>query len=159
MPSHTPDRSPLSRRVSFLVSQIGSRSAQKFAERLAPLGLRPSQFGLLVALGAGGGMSQQQLADTLGVHRNVMVGLVDSLQERGLVERRPHPSDRRAHAVHLTPKARDLVRRAEQLADEQEEDLLAGLSPADVARLLDLLQRVADHNGLVPGIHPGLQAD
>jgi DNA-binding MarR family transcriptional regulator len=159
MPSHTSDRSPLSRRVSFLVSQIGARSAQKFAERLVPLGLRPSQFGLLVALSAGGGMSQQQLADTLGVHRNVMVGLVDSLQERGLVERRTHPSDRRAHAVHLTPKARDLVRRAEQLADEQEEDLLAGLSPADAARLLDLLQRVADHNGLVPGIHPGLQAD
>lgn len=159
MPERPTDRPPLSRRVSFLVSQIGSRSAQKFTDRLAPLGLRPSQFGLLVVLSGGGGMSQQQLADTIGVHRNVMVGLVDGLEARGLVRRRVHPNDRRAHAVHLTAEAQDLMRQAEQLADEQEEDLLAGLSPAEAAQLLDLLQRVADHNGLTPGIHPGLQRD
>jgi DNA-binding MarR family transcriptional regulator len=148
----------LGRRASFLLSQIGARSADSFAERLAPLGLRPSEFGLLVALSAGQGASQQQLADGIGVHRNAMVGLVDSLEERGLVERRPHPSDRRAHAIHLTTAGRDVLRRAERLADQQEADLLKALTPDERARLVESLQRLADHVGLIPGVHPGLQA-
>jgi DNA-binding MarR family transcriptional regulator len=130
-----------------------------FTDRLAPLGLRPSQFAVLVALSAGDGVSQQQLADGLGLHRNVMVGLVDSLEASGLVERRQHPTDRRANAVFLTMDAPGLVSRAERLADEQETDLLDALSPVEQAQLRSLLQRIAGHIGLTPGIHPGLSTD
>lgn len=149
---------PLGSRVSFLLSQLGARSAQIFAERLAPLGLRPSQFGLLVAVALHDGSSQQQLADVLGIHRNVMVGLVDALEERGLIERRRHPSDRRAHAIALTADARDLLRRAEQQADEQDAELSAGLTPDERSQLLALLQRLGQHVGITPDVHPGLRA-
>jgi DNA-binding MarR family transcriptional regulator len=161
MPDITSDKdhSELGRRVSFLLSQIGARSAQAFADRLAPVGLRPSQFGVLVALSAVEGVSQQQLADSLGIHRNAMVALVDKLETQGLVERRPHPTDRRAHALHLTTHAREVISRAERLADEQEAQLLAGLEHQDRTILLNLLERVAYRVGLTPGVHPGLQTE
>src|SRR5260370_12286617 len=70
---------PYAESLSFLVSQVGARSAQIFAERLAPLGVSPRAFGVLSNLSSTGGHSQQHLADTLGIHRNNMVGLIDEL--------------------------------------------------------------------------------
>jgi DNA-binding MarR family transcriptional regulator len=95
----------------------------------------------------------------MGIHRNVMVGLVDDLENRGLVERRRHPADRRAYALHLTAAAHDLLSRAQRAADEQETHLLAAIDEADRTHLIALLQRLADHAGLAPGVHPGLRDD
>ena len=147
---------PLADRASFLLSQLGAHSAHGFAKRLAPLGMRPSHFGLLMHLSRGEGQSQQRLADAMGIHRNVMVGLVDELEDRGLIERRPHPADRRAHAIHLTAAAHDLLRRAQRVADEHEAELLAGIGEDDRTYLIALLQHLADHTGLPTGVHPGL---
>ncbi|MGH3514216.1 MAG: MarR family winged helix-turn-helix transcriptional regulator [Pseudonocardiaceae bacterium] len=92
----------------------------------------------------------------MGIHRNVMVGLVDELEDRGLIERRRHPADRRAHAIHLTAAAHDLLRRAQRVADEHEAELLAGIGEDDRTYLIALLQHLADHTGLPTGVHPGL---
>ena len=156
-PADPPAATPLSERPSFLLSQIGHHAAARFAERLAPLGLQPRHFGLLTQLAAGDGQTQQQLADTMGIHRNAMVGLVDDLEDRGLVQRRRHPADRRAYALHLTPAARDLLGQAQHAADEHDAELLAGLDDTDRARLTMLLQRVAGHARLLPGVHPTLR--
>ena len=148
---------PLSERPTFLLSQVGHYAAARFAERLAPLGLQNRHFGLLSHLAAADGQTQQQLADTMGIHRNVMVGLVDDLEARGLVQRRRHPADRRAHALHLTPAARDLLGQAQHAADEHDAELLAGFDDSDRARLITLLQRVAGHARLPAGVHPSLR--
>ena len=147
----------LADRASFLLSQLGARSAHEFATSLAPLGIRPSHFGLLMHLSEDEGQSQQRLADALGIHRNAMVGLVDDLQDRGLVERRRHPTDRRAYALHLTAAAHDLLANAQRAADEQDRQLLAGIEESERGQLVALLQRLADHLGLLPGVHPGLR--
>jgi DNA-binding MarR family transcriptional regulator len=147
----------LAGRASFLLSQLGAHSAHGFAQRLAPLGMRPSHFGLLMHLSRGEGQSQQRLADAMGIHRNVMVGLVDELEDRRLIERRRHPADRRAHAIHLTAAAHDLLRRAQRVADEHEAELLAGISEDDRTHLIALLQHLVDHTELPPGVHPGLR--
>ena len=143
-------------RASFLLSSLGAQSARKFSERLAPLGVQPSHFGLLMHLVREDGQSQQQLADLLGIHRNVMVGLVDDLERRGLVERRRHPADRRAHAIHLTASALKLLHDANRLADEQEAELFSGMSADDRARLIGLLKRLARSADDHPGVHSGL---
>lgn len=147
----------LTERAGFLISQLGFHAAGRFAERLSPLGLQPRNFGLLTHLAAGDGQTQQQLADTMSIHRNAMVGLVDDLEDRGLVQRRRHPADRRAHAVHLTDAARDLLAKAQQAADEHDAELLAALNETDGARFITLLQRIAAHTGLTSGVHPGLR--
>lgn len=146
----------LADRVSFLISQLGFHAAARFTERLRPLGLHPRHFGLLSHLAVADGQTQQRLATAMAIHRNVMVGLVDDLEDRGLVQRRRHPSDRRAHAVHLTAAARDLLIQAQQAVDEHEAELLAGLDESDRRQLVSLLQHLAQHAGFAPGVHPGL---
>jgi len=149
--------SRLSHQGGFLLSQLGSHSAERFAERLRPLGIGPRHYGLLSHLAAADGQSQQQLADAMGIHRNQMVGLIDDLEGRGLVERRRYQSDRRAHAIHLTPAARDLLAKAQQAAGEHEAELLAALDEPERRQLIALLGRIAEHAGLPPGVHPGLR--
>ncbi|MGY2093433.1 MarR family winged helix-turn-helix transcriptional regulator [Nocardia gipuzkoensis] len=106
---------------------------------------------------AADGRSQQELADLLKVHRNAMVGLIDELEERGLVRRDQHPADRRAHAVHLTARARRTLQAAEAEADAIENEILAPLDNTERAHLVKQLRRLTTHAGLPPGIHPGLQ--
>lgn len=148
---------PLTERAGFMISQLGFCAAARFTERLAPLGLQPRHFGLLTHLAAEDGQAQQRLADTMGVHRNVMVGLVDDLEARGLVQRRRHPADRRAHAVHLTEPASILLVQAQRAADEHDAELLAALDETDRAQLITLLQRITAHAQLTPGVHPSLR--
>jgi DNA-binding MarR family transcriptional regulator len=151
-----PDR-PLADRANFLLSQLGFHVAQTFAARLAPLGIAPNHFGLLMHVERGEGRSQQQLADALGIHRKVMVGLLDDLEQRGLVERRRHPGDRRAHAIHLTGAARQLLPLAREVADQHEDEVLAALDAGERVALIAALQRIAGDTGSPPGVHPGLE--
>ncbi|WP_039802782.1 MarR family winged helix-turn-helix transcriptional regulator [Nocardia araoensis] len=150
------DPTPLSDHVAFLLGQLGFHAAYRFGDGLAPLGIGPRHFGTLRVLREHDGQSQQQLCETLGIHRNVMVGLVDELEKRGLVERRKHPTDRRAHAVYLLPAAHDLLARAQGVVEGLESDLLREFDATERATLLRMLQRLAATNGLEPGIHPGL---
>ena len=148
---------PLAGRANFLLSQLGFHVAQTFAAQLAPLGIAPNHFGLLMHLESSEGNTQQQLADALAIHRMVIVGLLDDLEQRHLVERRRHPGDRRAHAIHLTDAARELLPRARQLADQHEAEILAPLDAGERARLVAVLQRLAEHTGNPAGVHPGLR--
>ncbi|WP_328290355.1 MarR family winged helix-turn-helix transcriptional regulator [Nocardia aurantiaca] len=142
--------------AAFLLAQLGSHAAYRFDQLLAPLDIKPPQYGTLRILEANDGRTQQQLCDALGIHRNVMVSLIDNLEKRGLVERRKHPVDRRAHAVHLLPAGREMIARASVIADRLNDELLGMLTPEDRARLLAMLRRAAIGNGLTPGVHPGL---
>ncbi|WP_433628772.1 MarR family winged helix-turn-helix transcriptional regulator [Nocardia sp. CA-120079] len=147
---------PLSERTAFLVGQLGFHVGFQFTDALAPLGIGPRQYGMLRLLHARDGQTQQQLSDTLRIHRNAMVGLVDDLEKRGLVERRRHPADRRAYAIHLLPGAYELLAKTEPLVEKQDASLLEPLDPGERATLRALLNKVAVGAGLAPGVHPGL---
>ena len=85
-----------------------------------------------------------------------MVGLIDDLESRGLVERRRHPADRRAYAIHLTPAAREVLATGERIADELEETMLGALSAEERATLVSTLTRLVAAAGYRSGVHPGL---
>ncbi|MET7773051.1 MarR family transcriptional regulator [Nocardia sp. NPDC005366] len=154
-----PTHAPLFEHPAFLLGQLGFHTAGRFADLLAPIGIGPRHFGMLRLLRDHDGQSQQQLSEMLGIHRNVMVGLVDDLEKRELVERRKHPTDRRAHAVYLLPAAHEMLARAYEAVDGLEAELLASFDERDIATLLGLLQRLATANGLRRGIHPGLTSE
>ncbi|WP_083905948.1 MarR family winged helix-turn-helix transcriptional regulator [Nocardia transvalensis] len=147
---------PLSERTAFLVAQLGFEVGFRFSDALAPFGIGPRHYGMLRQLAARDGQTQQQLGDTLHIHRNVMVGLVDELEKRGLVERRKHPSDRRAYAVHLLPAAHELLARIEPIVQQIDGGLLTPLDEGERAALRGLLDKVVVAAGLAPGVHPGL---
>jgi DNA-binding MarR family transcriptional regulator len=84
-----------------------------------------------------------------------LVALVDDLEARGLVERREHETDRRAYALHLTNKGKAAMEIISRIAREHRQDLLAALSEEEQGALSALLQRVAEQQGLLKGVHPG----
>lgn len=142
--------------LAFLLSQVGIFASQRFAKRLAPLDLHPPQFRVLNMVDAAEGQSQQAIGEAIGAPPSRMVALVDELERRGLIERRPHPSDRRVRALYLTAEGRDLLARGRRIADEHERDLASGLSKANRDRLVALLQKLVDERGIGSGVHPGL---
>ena len=85
-----------------------------------------------------------------------MVAKVDSLEESGLVERRPDPADRRVRALHLTPKGRRVLKRAGDIAAGYESQLCADLDPSEREQLIDLLERLQPALVELRGVHPGL---
>ncbi|HEY0814333.1 MAG TPA: MarR family transcriptional regulator [Pseudonocardia sp.] len=140
---------------AFLLTQIGTHAAQEFAARVAELDLSPPQVGLLRAIATGPGRSQQALAEQLGTPATRLVALVDGLEQRGLVERRRNPDDRRLYAVHLTDVGRQFMVQVARVARDHDDALLAALDPAERAQLHDLLTRVARARNLPVGVHPG----
>ncbi|GAA1839017.1 hypothetical protein GCM10009836_17580 [Pseudonocardia ailaonensis] len=140
---------------AFLLTQLGTYAAGRFAERIADLELTPPQTGLLRAIAAGPGQSQQALATLLGTPPSRLVALVDGLDERGLVERRRNPDDRRLHALHVTPAGQELLGRIAQVGKAHDDDITGALDPAERSALRGLLGKLAVAHGLTPGVHPG----
>ncbi|WKG05573.1 MarR family winged helix-turn-helix transcriptional regulator [Mycolicibacterium sp. HK-90] len=148
--------SALDQRIPFLLSQLGAYVAEAFKARLEPLGLHPRATAVLLALAGTDGQSQRELCERLGLHRNVMVALIDALEAEGLVERRPHPADRRAFAVSLTERARHLVPDLDAAGRVLEDEVTASLTDEERDLLRNMLRRLSAAAGLIPGVHPGL---
>lgn len=147
-----PEAEPF-RAVGFLLSSLGHAIAGRFSARIAPLGLEPKEFALLRAVGSHEGDSQQAVGERLGVPASRMVGLVDELEQRGFLERRRSPRDRRAHALHLTPDGVRLLGDATRLAAGLERELTQDLDAAERAELITRLDLVAARLGVPPGVH------
>jgi DNA-binding MarR family transcriptional regulator len=142
--------------LAFLLSQVGAQSARLFAEALAPLEVSPRAFAVLSNLAADEGQTQQQLADALGIHRNNMVGLVDSLEAAGWLRRHRNADDRRAFSLRLTPAGHAIVEQVNDLIPQLDTALGQGLQPNEQRELVALLKQTAQALGLSPSVHPHL---
>jgi len=143
--------------IGFLIAQVGAHANLKYAAHLQPLGLSPALAATLRVLESRDGINQQALAAKVQSHPSRLVAIVDELTSRGLVLRKVSAVDRRAHAVHLTAKGRDCLLRLSTVGQEFQQALCAPLR-ADERRILgELLWRIAEAEGLEPGIHPGFR--
>ena len=142
---------------AFLLSQLGAHAASRFAERLSALELSPADAGILRLLRMSSGISQQELSARLKIHPSRLVAILDNLERRGLVERRPNPDDRRLYSLHLAGDGGEILGRIGKVAREHQDALLATLSAEERGELARLLQKVADEQGLTRGVHPGYQ--
>jgi DNA-binding MarR family transcriptional regulator len=141
--------------AAFLLAQLGAHAAAAFAQRVAELDLTPPQAGLLRMLEQVPGRSQQAYAERLGMPPSRFVTLVDTMERRGLVERRRGEPDRRAYALHLTEHGQQTQRRLAAVGKAHEDDVCAALTTAERATLRGVLARMAQQQGLTPGVHPG----
>ncbi len=146
----------LHQRIPFLLSQLGVYLAEDFVHRLQSFGVEPRTYAVLKALIEDDGQSQRQLSAQLGIHRNVMVTVIDKLESQSLVKRMPHPGDRRAFAVTLTDKARELLPALDAQGRAQEAEITASLTAAERKAVLRYLQRMSAAADLTPGVHPKL---
>jgi DNA-binding MarR family transcriptional regulator len=141
--------------AAFLLAQLGAHAASRFAARLSEVDLVPAHAGIFRILSTTPAISQQALATAVGTVPSRLVALVDDLEARGLVERRAHETDRRIYALHLTDKGKATMEIIGKIASEHRQDLLAALSEEEQTMLSGLLQRVAEQQGLISGVHPG----
>ncbi len=113
-----------------------------FLERLAPYGLKPVDFSVMTTIHHNPGVTSRQLCSALNLLPPNLVGLIQSLESRGLIERKPHPHDGRAVGLHATPKGQALMEQAEQTASDLEIEKTKRLTPAQRKTLLELLQKI-----------------
>src|SRR5689334_9110076 len=118
----------LVRQTGYLISRVGFYAQRQFSARIGELGLTPRMWGALNVLDAEGPITQQGLGKSIGMDPSTMVSTIDELEAQGLVERRRHPTDRRAHALHVTDAGRDTLARGRRVAAEAQNQLLAPLS-------------------------------
>ena len=140
--------------VGFTLSQLGFATSRRFGQIVATLGLEPRHFALLRAVRVADGQSQQAIAERLRIPASTMVSLIDYLEGQGLLERQPHPTDRRSRLLHVTGKGAEILQQATALGAEWEWAICAGLSAAERDTLLELLGRVAANIGVADGELP-----
>lgn len=144
---------------ALLLVQLGMEAARQFAEQIAPLGVEPRHVGMLTRLAANEGRAQQVIGELIGLNPTQMVFLVDELEDRGFVERRRNPADRRSNALYLTPAGHDMLSRVQEAGRAHQARLAGSLTESEQNQLTQLLRRIARDQGIsedsLPGIPPG----
>ena len=132
--------------TSFLLKRLGHAAKERATDAFEATGLTPYHYAVLLALAEASHQTQGAIADTLGYDRGQLVGLLDELEERGLVERRRDPADRRRHIVELTPDGKRALAKLRALAGRLEDEFLAQLDEGERAQLHELLVRLSQQH-------------
>ena len=144
MPPQSSDEVKVAEFAGQLFFRLWRATHSQTAAALRTIGLTPALFAVLNYLEAHEGAIQQEVGSAMGIDPSTMVSLVDQLESAGLAKRRPHPQDRRAREVLITPNGRRALKRGRELAAEVEDDVLQGLSAAERRRLVALLRKAYD---------------
>ena len=144
--------------TAFLLAQIGAYAATRFGDRLTKLRLARPHAGILRMIGLSPGLSQQALGRRLEIQPSRLVALLDELQEKGYLERRADPTDRRSYSLHLTEAGRRILEQIGQIAREHDDEICAALTSEERRHIKSLLVRMAEQLHLTPGVHPGYRS-
>ncbi|MFB8442381.1 MarR family winged helix-turn-helix transcriptional regulator [Streptomyces niveus] len=136
----------LRQRASRLLSQVATRSDRLINEGLAQADARKWHYAVLASLQDFGPASQAALSKRTGIYRSDMVGVLNELAQRQLVERAPDPDDQRRNVITISPAGRRRLRRLDKVLDALHDELLAPLDAAERDQLVRLLTRLLDHH-------------
>ena len=126
--------------VGYFARRLQVWIFQDFGRTLAKYDIRPAQYSALVVIEANPGLSQTDLAGALGIQRTRLVLLLDELEKRGLTRRLRLPTDRRYHALDLTPEGRKKLRRIKSLAAVHEARVEKALGAENRNVLISILR-------------------
>jgi DNA-binding MarR family transcriptional regulator len=127
------------RTIGFLLHDVARLLRKRFEQRAKDLGLTRSQWQTLAYLSNNEGIHQAGLADILEIEPITLVRILDKLAERGLIERRQHPTDRRIWLLYMREEARPLLVQMRSIGDAARGEALAGVSAEDHEHLYQTL--------------------
>ena len=113
-----------------------------FLQRMAVYDLRPVDFSVLSLITHNPGITSKQLSSSLNILPPNLVAMVNGLEKKDMISRRPHPHDGRAMGLHLTDSGLEIMRNAEKTAAELEISSTPNLSTPERKTLLKLLKKV-----------------
>jgi DNA-binding MarR family transcriptional regulator len=143
VPPKPPKGPPEEVQIATLLARVGGAQASAFAALLAPLGLRPKQFGLMNVVALADGPSQGEIGAAMGIDPSGLIATIDDLEGRGWLERRKDPDDRRRNVVVLTEAGSAKLSEGRAAAFERAKELTAPLSAKERRALRDLLAKIA----------------
>ncbi len=126
--------------IGFLLAKAHQRGWALFSEEISRYELTPPQFSVLAFLWQQDGLTQTELSEKAQIDRTTIGGLLDRMARSNLLERRPHPQDRRAHLVYLTEQGKRLEPELTSLAHQVLQRFTAGLSETDKQQLRNMLE-------------------
>jgi len=135
----------LVRSTSFLLKRLGFALKERSYEAFEAEGANVYQHGVLCSLAESQAETQAQIADALGYDRSWLVGLLDELEEEGLIERKADPADRRRNVVTLKPEGEARLLELRAISKRVEDEFLEPLTKDERQQLHALLQKVAEH--------------
>lgn len=134
-------------RLGYLLKHARATYLRVATQALAPLGVSHPEWAAMIRFGDDVQRSQAEVAQLLGIDRTSMVAVIDQLERKGLVQRRPHGADRRKNIVELTAAGRDLEQRAWLLIEDCERQLLAPLGSPGADQLRSALSAIIAFEG------------
>jgi DNA-binding MarR family transcriptional regulator len=143
-----PDTAPalvprgLRTRIGYLLNRPAVMIRRRAEKILEPLGIIPPHMGVISILRGEGPITQRALGEHLKIDPTSMVWLIDALEKKGYVRRVPHPEDRRAHLIKLTPAGESLFHKAGKELDQLEKEFLSPLTHAEQDQLKHLLTKL-----------------
>jgi DNA-binding MarR family transcriptional regulator len=141
-----PDATIDTRYLETLMGYNARRAALKaidlFSQRMVDFGLSPVDFSVLSLIGHNPGITSRQLCSALNILPPNLVGKISAMEQRRMIDRRPHPQDGRAVGLHLSAEGEKFMAQAEQAASQLEDDVTSGLTVSEKKTLLRLLQKV-----------------
>ena len=141
------------RAFGFLVHDVSRLIKRRFDRRARQMGLPITRQQAAVVLNIAGneGVSQAEVAAWLGIEPIALVRMLDKLHEEGLVERRPHPTDRRVRTLWLTPAARPVVAQILAINKAIREEAFAGIAAHARHTVIDILDGIKGNLALREG--------
>ena len=127
-------------RLSYVIARLERALRAAINDRVKPHGLTTLQYTTLSVLGAGGELSNAQLARRSYMTPQAMSEVIEALEAKGLIRRDPHPSHRRIYPATLTAKGRKVLGECDRAVDLLEEQMLRDLSPSERAGLANALR-------------------
>lgn len=142
VPGGTGQLGDLPNYVGYMLRRAQLTVFQDFIQSLADFDLRPAQFSVLSVIEASPGLRQTEVANLLGIQRTNFVTLFDSLEARGLAERKPSKEDRRSHSLYLTETGRNYLRDVKTAVDVHERRIAEQVGQDDYEALKRILGKL-----------------
>lgn len=145
-PDALPIDAPERRRLPPLLRRAWFSMNQALRRRILHLDITPDQFTALRILGEaeGKGLSQRELTEMMSSDPNTVASLVERMESNGLIQRRPHETDKRAFRIKLLAKGKRTYAAAREVAVQLQKDILSALPPERRETFLGDLTLVAD---------------
>ena len=131
--------------ATYLAGQLAKGFARSLQKRATVLGFSPGQFPVLLELWQEDGLTQKQLLDKLEVEQATLANTLARMERDGLIQRTPHPNDRRAQIITLTSLGRELEVQAVEAASEADAALFSGFRRFERELMIEYMRMIVEN--------------